>query len=108
MSKKLGSYHSKVAFLSLQNPVLDSKSAKEDFFEGLKNAFLSDKTPIFLTLSDHKGIIYTWKKIVLESDHYKWSKMAIEVGRFSRRHRKFGGKANRGLPYHSGVLRVCN
>ena len=49
----------------------------------IKNALLSDKTQIFLTLSDHKGIIYTWKKIVLESDHYKWSKMAIEVGRFS-------------------------
>ena len=34
--------------------------------------------------------------------------MAIKVGRFSRRHQKFGKKANRGPPDYTGVLRVCN
>ena len=40
--------------------------------------------PQFLfTLSVPKGLIYTRKKESLESDNCKWSKMAIEVGRFS-------------------------
>ena len=53
-------------------------------FEGLKNYFLSDKTPIFLTFSAHKGLICKWKNI--EYDNCKWSKTAIKFGRFSQPH----------------------
>ena len=59
ISKKLGSFHSKSWFLGLRIPHLDRKSAREAFFEGLKNYFLSDKTPIFLKFSDHKKLIKT-------------------------------------------------
>ena len=86
MSKKLGSYHSKSHLLGLQKSLLEPIFSLEQVFEDLKNDFLSDKPTIFFTFSVPKGLIYTWKKEFLESDNCKWSKMAIEVGRFSRPH----------------------
>ena len=55
--KKLGCYHPKSQVLGLQKPNLSQKLAQEAFFKGLKINFLSDKTPIFFTFSDHKGLI---------------------------------------------------
>ena len=43
---KFGSYHSKIVF-DLGKRVLGDKSAREAFFEGLINNFLSDKTQFF-------------------------------------------------------------
>ena len=47
MSKKLGSYHSKSRFLDLQKSLLEPIFSLEQVFEGVKNDFSSDKTPIF-------------------------------------------------------------
>ena len=60
--KKLGSYEPKSQLLGLRKPNVDWKSTREDFFEGLDNTFLSDKTPIFFTFSVHKGVVYICKK----------------------------------------------
>ena len=61
----------KVVYLGLWNPIVDYKSAREDFFEGLKNDFLSDKTPILLKFPALIGLIYTWKKkfLVVQNGH---------------------------------------
>ena len=82
MSKQLGSYHSKSHFLDLRKSLFEPSFSLERDFEGLKNNFLSDKTPIFLTFSTHKGSISTRGKTIFESENFKWSKMSLKVGRF--------------------------
>ena len=63
------SYHSKSHSLGLRKSLLEPIfSLKRDFDDLKKNDFLSDKTPIFFTLSAYKGLIYTWKQKILESD----------------------------------------
>ena len=113
MSKKLGSYHSKSHFLDLRKSLFEPSFSLERDFEGLKNNFLSYKSPIFLTFSTHKGSISTRGKTIFESENFKWSKMSLKVGRFGGRTaivqhcviRKFWKHES---PEHCAQCALCN